>query len=241
GCNVTSIATPCSAQRSYRPEAVQWRRSLQLILDGANANFGWSQSFPMSCKSQAHEALGLFFAQEGVLPKMIMDNAKEMKLGEFDRKCKKATPICPISPWPNSTKHEIRELKKGAARNLICSDVPRQLWCYALEYKSYVCSHTAHDINKLDGCVPETVVLGKTADISPFCEFGFWDFLRPWVAFPENPLVLGKYLGPSIDVGPAMMQHVMKANGKVEDCSTVRQLTPKDKSILPCRRSRRHY
>ena len=41
-------------------------------------------------------------------------------------------------------------------------------------------------------------------------------------------MVLGKYLGPSIDVGPAMTQHVMKANGEYEDRSTVRQLTPKE-------------
>ena len=47
--------------------------------------------------------------------------------------------------------------------------------------------------------------------------------------FPNNPLVLGKYLGPSIDVGPAMMQRIMKANGEMEDRSTVRLLTPEDR------------
>ena len=70
------------------------------------------------------------------------------------------------------------------------------------------------------------VISGKTADTNPYCEFGFWDWVNFWdsgVAFPVNPLVLGKYLGPSIDVRPAMMQHVM-ANGKVEDHPTVRFL-----------------
>ena len=85
-------------------------------------DFGWSRSYPMSGKSQAHDALGLFFAREGVPPKMIVDNAKEMKLGEFAWKCKKTT--CYLqgtesySPWSNSTEHEIKELKKGAARKL---------------------------------------------------------------------------------------------------------------------------
>ena len=67
------------------------------------------------------------------------------------------------------------------------------------------------------------VVSGETADISPFCEFGFWDgvkFMDSGVAFPNNPLVLGKYLSPSIDVGPAMTQHIMNANSKVEDCAS---------------------
>ena len=42
-------------------------------------------------------------------------------------------------------------------------------------------------------------------------------------------MVLGKYIGHSIDVGPAMMQHVMKANGEYEDGSTLRQLTPEER------------
>ena len=117
---------------------------------------------------------------------MIVDDGKEMKLGEFARKCKEA--LCylwgtePYSPWSNSAECEIRELKMGAARKLTRSDAPRRLWCFALEYKSYVRSHTAHDIYQLDGCVTEMVVLGETSDISPFCEFGFWD----WVKFREN-------------------------------------------------------
>ncbi|KAL7478254.1 hypothetical protein ACHAW6_004026 [Cyclotella cf. meneghiniana] len=45
-------------------------------------------------------------------------------------------------------------------------------------------------------------------------------------------MVLGKYLGPSVDVGPAMTQRVMKANGKYEDRSTLRQLTPKERMLL---------
>ncbi len=59
---------------------------------------------------------------------MIVDSAKEMELGEFARKCKEA--LCYLrgtklySRWSNSTKHEIRELKKGAARNLTRSGVP---------------------------------------------------------------------------------------------------------------------
>jgi hypothetical protein len=198
-------------------------------------DFGWSRSYPMTCKGEAHEALGLLFAREGVPLKMIVDNAKEMKLGEFAWKCKEA--YCylrstePYSPWSNSAEREIRELKKGAARKLTRSGAPLRLWCFALEYESYVRSHTALDIYKLDGRVPETIVSGETADISPFCEFGFWDWVKFWdngIAFPNDPMILGKYLGPSIDVGPAMTSRVMKANGKFTNRSTVRNLTSKE-------------
>ncbi len=53
---------------------------------------------------------------------MIVDGAKEMRLGEFAQKYKEA--VCylrgtkPYSAWSNSTKCEIREIKKGAARKL---------------------------------------------------------------------------------------------------------------------------
>ena len=53
-------------------------------------NFGWSQSYPMSCKGEANEALGLLFAWEAVPPKMIVDDAKEMKLVDIVWNCKEA-------------------------------------------------------------------------------------------------------------------------------------------------------
>ena len=70
-----------------------------------------------------------------------------------------------------------------------------------------------------------------TADISPFCEFGFWDWVKfreQGIAFPDDAMVLGKYLGPSINVGLAMTSRVMKANGKLEDRSTVCALTSEE-------------
>jgi hypothetical protein len=101
-------------------------------------DFGWSRSYPMLHKGEAHKALGLLFAWESVPPKMIVDNKKEMNMGEFAQKCKEALyylrSMEPHSPWSNSTKHEIRELKKGAARKLTWSGAPRRLWCFALEY-----------------------------------------------------------------------------------------------------------
>eukprot|EP00804_Cyclotella_cryptica_P027817 CCRYP_009226-RA/>CCRYP_009226-RA protein AED:0.27 eAED:0.33 QI:0/0/0/1/0/0/4/0/432 len=127
-----------------------------------------------------------------------------MRLGEFARKCKEASCLLqstePYSPWSNSA----RRNSKGAARKLTRSGAPRRLWCFALEYEAYVRSHTAHDIYRLDGRVPRQSSL-ETADISPFCEFGFWDWVKfsdQGVAFPGDALVLGKYLGPSIDPRP---------------------------------------
>ena len=68
---------------------------------------------------------------------MIVDGAKEMSLGEFAWKYKEATCYLqgtkPYFPWSNSAEHEIRKLKKGAARKLTRSGEPRWLWCFELE------------------------------------------------------------------------------------------------------------
>eukprot|EP00804_Cyclotella_cryptica_P013947 CCRYP_002465-RA/>CCRYP_002465-RA protein AED:0.03 eAED:0.04 QI:0/0/0/0.83/0.6/0.5/6/0/916 len=174
------------------------------------SDFGWSRCYPMTRKSKAHEALGLLFAPEGFPPKMIVDGAKEMKMGEFAQKCKDAHCYLqstePYSPWSNSVKREIRELKKGAARKLT-RGTGAMLWS----------TSRTSDRTPRNGRVPETIVSVETADISPFCEFGFWDWVKfrdQGVAFPGNSLVLGKYLGPSIDELARVLRQKWDANGK---------------------------
>jgi len=57
------------------------------------------------------------------------------------------------------------------------------------------------------GQVPETIMTGSTADISHIAEFGWYD----WVmyrdnipSYPDDKLILGRYLGPATDVGLAL-------------------------------------
>jgi hypothetical protein len=62
-------------------------------------------------------------------------------------------------------------------------------------------------------------------------EFGFWDWVKfryQRVAFPDDAMVLGKYLGPSIDVGPAMTSWIMKANGMTQDRLMIHALTAEE-------------
>ncbi|KAL7487372.1 hypothetical protein ACHAW6_012975 [Cyclotella cf. meneghiniana] len=84
-----------------------------------------------------------------------------MKLGEFARKCKETSYYLhctePYYPW---------ELKKGAAKKLTCSGAPRWLCCFALEYESYICLHTALDIFQLNGCIPEMFVLAHSVNLA---------------------------------------------------------------------------
>ena len=52
------------------------------------------------------------------------------------------------------------------------------------------------------GQVPETIMTGNTANISHIAEFGWYDWVmfRDNVpSFPNDKLILGRYLGPAID------------------------------------------
>ena len=106
---------------------------------------------------------------------------------------------------------------------MVHTGVPNQIWDDALDFKAYVRSNTALDIYILQGDAPENVILRGTSDTNQFCEHGFYD----WVMFKDEPiqcphknLVLGRYLGPDIDVGTAMTSNTMKGNGEVLHRST---------------------
>ncbi len=66
------------------------------------------------------------------------------------------------------------------------------------------------------------------ADISQFCELAWYDWImyHPCtIDYPDEPLHLGKYLGPVIDVGPAMTAKILQHNGKLVYQSMYHPLT----------------
>ncbi len=100
-----------------------------------------------------------------------------------------------------------------------------------MEYEAYVRSHMAHDIFKLDEEVPETIMSCKTAKLSQFCELGWYEWVKfrsTTVSFPEDLLVLGKFLGLSIDIGPVMTTKILTPTGKVVHRSTYQSLMPEE-------------
>ena len=97
-----------------------------------------------------------------------------------------------------------------------------------MELESYVRSNTAVSHPKLDGQVPKTIMSGQTADISHFAELGWYDWIKFFdtlTGYPEPKEVLGRWLGPAIDIGPAMTSKVLKSNGQVIYTSTSHPLT----------------
>ena len=94
--------------------------------------------------------------------------------------------------------------------------------------EAYIRSNTAHYTYKLDGEIPKTVMSGKTSDISLFCKLEWFEWVMfedETAPFPDDVLKLSNYLGPSIDVGPAMTATILTENGQMLHRSTYRPLT----------------
>mmetsp|Transcript_37601 Transcript_37601/g.53010 ORF Transcript_37601/g.53010 Transcript_37601/m.53010 type:complete len:1380 (-) Transcript_37601:246-4385(-) len=211
-------------------------------------SFHWSRAFPIPGKGSAHEALSLMFKRDGVPMNMIVDGSREQVAGDFKRKCIEADcrikQLEPHSQWANAAEASIRELKKASARKQAKMRSPKKLWDHSIELEAFIRSHTVNSCYALGGEVPETFMTGETADISEIAEFGWYDwvmFRDTTIPYPEDKVVLGRYLGPSTDVGPAMTAKVLTINGQVRHRSTLRSLTDDELKCLDHKRQRDEF
>jgi hypothetical protein len=81
------------------------------------------------------------------------------------------------------------------------------------------------------GQVPKTIMTGNTADISHIAEFGWYNwvmFCDNELSYPDDKLVLGRYLGSAIDTGSALTAKILKLNGVFVCRSTLRHLTDEE-------------
>ncbi len=116
---------------------------------------------------------------------------------------------------------------------MLATGAPRQLWDDCLELEAYIRSHSANSVYCLDGKVPKTYMSGETANISQFCELAWYNWIMycpGTIDYPDKPLRLGKYLGPAINVGPAMTAKILQRNGEVVYRSTYRPLTIEERA-----------
>ena len=135
----------------------------------------------MEKESNVGETLDLFLSRYGIPEALVSDNAKAYIGGSFKKKAKEAGVFCkltdPYSPWQNRAEGEIREIKRLAGRWMIRTKSPRRLWDHSIELACLVRSHMALDLIKLKGEVPETIMMGQTADISFICEHEWYSFV----------------------------------------------------------------
>jgi hypothetical protein len=120
-----------------------------------STDFGFVRAFPMKKEKEAREALSLLFHRDGVPHAMVMDGAKAQVEGEFRRKLPDAgchiKQTEPHTQSSNMGEGAVRELKKGAGRQMMRSGCPKRLWDDCIFREAYVRSHTSLDIYGLEG------------------------------------------------------------------------------------------
>ena len=83
--------------------------------------------------------------------------------------------------------------------------------------------------------MPETLLSRQPAYISPFVEHEWYNFLK-WFnhgsSFPEPKKVQGRWLGPSMDIGPAMCSKIIKLNGHIINLSSYRAILEEEIQYL---------
>ena len=196
-------------------------------------SFGWAHAHPIRFKSEAHKTLSVLFKCNGVPPEMVLNGSKEQNLGQFHQKLKDA--CCykrqtePHSPWSNAAEGKINEVKKFSSRKMIKTGMHKYMWEHSLELESLIRSNKALDYHIFDGEVPEMLMTRQAAYIIHICEYAWFDWFMfsygPHVSYPDNNLVLGRYLWPTLDVGSAMCAKILKNIGKVVPRSTLRTFT----------------
>jgi len=192
-------------------------------------DFGWVGFYPMKAKSEAPDTLVQLAHEVGVPTHFVMDNSREQTMGRFRKKARSfgcgIRQVDTYSAWQNDAEGGVREIKKGTGRAMVRSGAPQGLWDHCAELQAKIISHTARGHYKLQNQVPETMLTGQTADISPLAEYGWYD----WVIYWDHVLgkeALGRWLGPSPDeVGSAMTSKVLTKKGQLYHTPTVRPLS----------------
>ena len=181
--------------------------------------FCWIQVFPIQKKSNAHKGLFWLKAWDCIPAAIGMANAREHTMGNFRKKAREMG--CdikhtePYSHWQNVAEGAIREVKWGAGRNTTSSKAAHKLWDHCLELEA---SHAILDLFELQGQVPVMILSGQTADIWPFIECRWHEFVRWYdtrAPFPDYRERCGRFLGPSLNIEPAMMAKILKENSQI--------------------------
>ena len=138
----------------------------------------------------------------------------------------------------------IKQVKLGLSRKTIKTGTPKPLWNHCSELEGGIRSLTALDIYGLQGQVPQTIMSGETTEISPYCEFRWFQWVmyyEPNAMYPDDKCYMGRWLGPAVDVGSSMTYTVQKSNSHFVCRTSVRPWTPEEEANPDLLREREEF
>ena len=193
---------------------------------------GFLYVVPMRRKSEVLQALKQFAKEIDAPTSIIADMSGEQMSHDVRKFCNNiGTTLRALeegTPWSNKAELYIGLLKEAVRKDMHESNSPMTLWDYCVEQQARINNLMAKDNFKLHGTTPHTATMAEEGDISSLCQFGWYEWCyyhEHTAAFPNNREVLGRVLGPARSEGNEMAQWVLKANGRVVPCRSLRPLT----------------
>jgi hypothetical protein len=173
------------------------------------------------------------FAKEVGAPKVLVcDLHPTQKKREVKEFCVQiGITLCVLkakTQWANCAKLYVGLLKEAMQKDMRATGSPIVLWNYCMGQRALIFQFTVKKLFQLNETNPHTATFGTEADISHLCVFGWYEgvyYHNQSAAYPIQKECLGQCLGPVKNEGNIMAQWVLKENGKVVPCQSLRNLT----------------
>lgn len=199
------------------------------------ASCQWSRVFPIKKRDEVHLSLDQLFRAIGFPEAIVPDYAKELTKGKFLSKAQQAqVAIHPVEPYMHNLRPAedcIRELVRLYSRAMVSMNVPAPLWDRCMVWVSEIRSHMNLGHLEQNGQVGTTVITGNTSDVSHLVSFTFYEWI--WYHTPQDTgektrMALGKWCGPSFDVGDILCYAVLNSKGSILHKTSVFPLKPEE-------------
>ena len=212
----------------FKVETLDLFKCAQIFCNKAN----YSKIYPMSSKSEAHNALSSLVHDVGIPSELHSDDAKELCKGIMKKKMVKYgifhTMTEPYSPWENYAEDCIRVIKNWARYFMQLKNTPIRLIDHALLYASELRNLTASTILGTKGRTPFEITYGYSPDISEYVTFEWYEYVWYWQPNEPQRQQLGRWLGVAEHIGNGLTYKVINGKAEVISRSTVISLSSED-------------
>ena len=198
---------------------------------------GFVAFYPMKKQQEVYLAVKQFAKEVGAPEVLVCDPHPAQIKREVREFCTQIGTTLKVleaeTQWANRAELYIGLMKEATRKDMHLSGSLLVLWDYCMERWALIFQITAKKIFQLNGTNPHTSTFGSEADISHICQYGWynWVYYRDAkTSFPYQKERLGRCLGPAKNEGNAIVQWILKENGKVIPRHRIRRLTPAELS-----------
>ena len=208
-----------------RTKSIRLNEVAQVWTDGN----GYSVVFPLDSKKHAPATISKLIRHLGGIPEVVISDGAGEAGGqdwknEVNQYRMREHTTEPYSQWQNKAEAEVREVKRMIKHHMYRSRCPKRFWCYCAEWVAAIRRFIAFNITALDGTNPYESIHARTADISEYVQFDWYQFVY-YIEPKKDGLGpskgIGRWLGVATDTGSKMCYYVLTTKGTIVKRSSV--------------------